>query len=256
MNVEEFKSSNGHDVEGYWLPRVTSITGIISKPGLFRYYAMHRNFYSAQESMNSAAAWGNLVHTAVENTLKGKGDIDSRVQASVDGFLKWKEKNNVKILSVSDVEKSVYDLDDNYSGTVDAVLEIDGRIGILDIKTGASIWDEYSLQLAAYMNAYNKFVPKKRQANTRWILRIDQFDECEHCKAQRRIKSGRITAGDKMCPHHFSETKAKLQFKELKDYNRDIEGFLSAKRLWEWSNRKLLNEVENYPKNKNPQTLF
>jgi len=105
------------------------------------------------------------------------------------------------------------------------------------------------------MGAYNKSAAKKRQAQKRWILRIDQFDECDHCKAQKRIKNGRITAGDKMCPHHFSDTKVKLQFKELKNFERDIEGFLSAKKLWEWSNRELLSKVENYP-NKKAQKLF
>lgn len=256
MSVDEFKSINGHDVEGYWLPRVTSITNIISKPGLFRYYAMHRNFNTAQQALDDAASWGNLVHKAIENTLKGEKDIDSQVQSSVDEVLKWMKKNKVKVLDTSDIEKKIHDFEDIYSGTLDAILEIDGTIGILDIKTGSSIWDEYSLQLAAYMNAYNKTVPKKRQAQKRWILRIDQFDQCDHCKAQKRIKSGRITAGDKMCPHHFSKTKTSLQFKELKDFNHDIEGFLSAKRLWEWSNRELLSQVKNYPKNKKTLALF
>ena len=59
-----------------------------------------------------------------------------------------------------------------------------------------------------------------------------------------------------MCPHRFSETKATLQFKELHGYEHDIEGFLSAKRLWEWSNRDLLKDIKNYPKNKKAQTLF
>jgi len=256
MSIDEFKSCNGHDIEGYWLPRVTSITNIISKPGLFRYYAMHKNFYSAQDALDCAASWGNLVHKAIENTLKQEGDIDNQVQSSVDEFKKFMKKNRVKVLDPSDIEKPISDFENIYSGTIDAVVQINGDLGILDIKTGSSIWDEYSLQLAAYMNAYNKSVPKKRQAKKRWILRIDQYDECEHCKAQRRIKNNRITAGDKMCPHHFSETKTKLEFKELKDFNKDIEGFLSAKRLWEWSNRELLKEIKNYPKNKKVQTLL
>ena len=256
MSIDEFKLSNGHNVEGYWLPRVTSITNIISKPGLFRYYAMHKNFYTAQEDLDSAASWGNLVHRAIENTLKKEGDIDPKVQSSVDEFLKFVKKNKVKVLDSSDVEKSIHDFEDNYSGTIDAILEINGELGILDIKTGSSIWDEYSLQLAAYMNAYNKSVPKKRQAKKRWILRIDQYDECEHCKAQKRIKNNRVVGGDKMCPHHFSKTKTTLQFKELKDFKQDIEGFLSAKKLWEWSNRDFLKEIKNYPKNKEAQTLF
>ena len=251
--IEAFKNKNGHEIDGLWLPRVTSITGIISKPALFRYYAQHPNFIVAQEALNQSANWGTLTHKAVETIFKKKKEdkIDSKILPSILAFKEWQEKKKVKVLDRElDIEREIFDLDNFYSGTLDALVEIDGVLGILDIKTGAGIWDEYSLQLAGYMKAYNKLVPKKRQAKKRWILRLDQYEECIYCGAKKRIKSGRpkITGGDRNCYHKFSAPKGVFQFKELKGYSTDIKGFLSAQKLWEWSNRRILQQIENYPK--------
>ncbi len=251
--IETFRNKNGHEIDGLWLPRVTSITGIISKPALFRYYAQHQNFMTAQEALNQSANWGTTTHQAVEKIFKeDKEDgIDPKILPSIRAFREWQKKAKIKVLDVDeDIEREIFDLDNFYSGTLDALVEIDGILGILDIKTGAGIWDEYSLQLAAYMNAYNKLVPKKRQAKKRWILRLDQFEECIYCGAKKRIKSGRakVTGGDRNCYHKFSSPKGIFQFKELKGYKEDIKGFLSAQKLWEWSNRRILQQINNYPK--------
>ncbi len=108
------------------------------------------------------------------------------------------------------------------------------------------------------MNACNKNAPVKQRAKTRWILRLDQFEECKTCGARRRIKSGKpkVNGGKVNCGHDFSRTKGVFQFKELKGFTRDLEGFLSAKKLWEWCNRSYLKEIKNYPKNKSNHTLF
>lgn len=260
MTIEEFKKQNGYEIEGFWLPRVTSITGVVSKPALLRYYANHSNFMSAQNALNHAANWGTLTHEAIEKFLKGeKHRPDEKILLSVGAFRDWQSKNVVRIFDPeNDIERMIFDLDNVYAGTLDVLAEVNGILGILDIKTGSGIWDEYGLQLAAYRNAYNKAVPAKRQAKTRWILRLDQFEECVVCGAKRRTKSGRpkITGGDRNCPHQFSRSKGIFEFKELKGFKRDLEGFLSAKKLWEWVNRNSLKQIENYPKNKGNHTLF
>lgn len=260
MGIDFFKNKNGYEIEGFWLPRVTSITGIISKPGLFRYYAQQANFAVAQEALNHAANWGTLTHETIEKFFKDEPvQIDPKILPSVQAFQEWQNQNVVRVLDpASDVEKMIYDLDEVYAGTMDALIEINGVLGILDIKTGSGIWDEHSLQLAAYMNAYNKSAPAKRQAQTRWILRLDQFEECIFCQAKKRIKSGqpRIGGGNPACSHTFAPAKGVVEFKELKNLKHDIEGFLSAKKLWEWCNQALLGQIENYPKAIREQKLF
>jgi len=260
MTIEEFKNQNGYEIEGFWLPRVTTIINVISKPGLLRYYAQHSSFMTAQNALNHAANWGTLTHKAIEKFLRNeKHRPDVKILPSVQAFRDWQDKNTVRIFDPqNDIEKTIFDWDNLYAGTLDVLAEVNGVLGILDIKTGSGIWDEYGLQLAAYMNAYNKSVPAKRRARTRWILRLDQFEECVFCGAKRRIKSGRpkITGGKPHCQHKFSYTKGAFEFKELENYQQDLEGFLSAKNLWEWANRKILKQIKNYPKNKKEQKLF
>jgi len=256
MTVDEFKAENGYEIQGMWLPRVTSVTKVISKPGLFYYYANHRNYYTAQETLNCAAEWGTLIHNSVESLLRGKDGFDARVVPTIFAFEQWRKSHDTRILSPeNDIEKQICDFDNHYAGTLDILMEIDGVLGVVDIKSGTSIWDEYSLQLAAYLNAYNKSAPSKQRAKKRWILRLDQYEECELCGAKKRNKMDnlRITGGKRDCFHRFSKEKGTYEFKELMDYSHDLEGFLNAKNLWEWSNKGMLKRISNYPKNR--QTL-
>ncbi len=259
MSLEEFVTKHGYQIEDMWLPRVTSITGIIAKPALLRYYARQKNYTSAQEALNHAANWGSLTHETVEKLFRGEDcSIEPKISPSIEAFCQWKEKNVVRVPDKALIEKQVQDLESCYAGTMDALVEINGILGVLDIKTGTGIWDEYSLQLAAYMHAYNKNAPEKQKAKTRWILRLDQYEECVLCEAKRRWKSGqaKITGGKRFCRHKFSPAKGVFQFKELKGFEKDIKAFLSAKELWEWYYRKELAEVKNYPKRIKNHTLF
>lgn len=262
MNIEEFIKKHGYEIKDLWLPRVTSITGIIAKPALFRYYASQKNYASAEESLNNAASWGTLTHETVEKLFKGEDcEINPKIMPSIQAFYEWQKKNSVRILDAKLIEKQVVDLEDYYAGTMDALIEVNGQVGVLDIKTGTGIWDEYSLQLAAYFHAYNKNAPKKKQAQTRWILRLDQYEECIVCGAKRRWKSGqaKVTGGCRdnyNCQHKFTRATGNYEFKELNDYENDIQAFLSAKELWEWYYRKYLGEIKNYPKKHSNHILF
>jgi len=39
------------------------------------------------------------------------------------------------------------------------------------------------------------------------------------------------------------------EFLELKEYEEDLQAFLSAKEVWEWYHRSFLRKVANYQKN-------
>ena len=260
MTTEDFKSNNGYEIQGMWMPRVTSIINVIMKPGLFYYYANHKNFATAKAALNGAANWGTLIHNSIEAVLRNEGEkIDKKVLPTISAFERWRGEHRTKILdSESDIEKQVCDFDNHYAGTLDVLMEIDGDLGVLDLKSGSSIWNEHFLQLAAYMGAYNKNAPAKRKAKKRWILRLDQYEECKICGAKRRHKTGeyRITGGDRHCAHNFSKEKGIFEFKELPDYAYDLDGFLNAKNLWEWVNKNSLKRIRNYSKNKKTLKLF
>jgi uncharacterized protein YecE (DUF72 family) len=52
-----------------------------------------------------------------------------------------------------ETEASVFNREHGYAGTLDAIVEIDGKRYVMDYKTGKSVWPEVALQLAAYRYA-------------------------------------------------------------------------------------------------------
>lgn len=239
MSIDYFKYKYGHEVEGIWMPRVTAITALISRPFFVSGFA--------------SANWGTSVHTAIEGILKGKESVaEDKIKPSLFAFEKWKKTEDVVIKDPSlDIERKVYDFDNGYAGTLDMIAEVAGRRGIVDIKTGNSIREEYSMQTAAYLNAYNKGTTKKLKADTRWILRIDQYQECKGCYAKKRDKSGkeRISEGNELCNHQWSLSMGEAEFLEMEEQERDLQAFLAAKEVWEWYHRAFLKKVTNYQKN-------
>ncbi|MBI2644390.1 MAG: hypothetical protein HYW95_02710 [Candidatus Wildermuthbacteria bacterium] len=254
MTIDLFTQKCGYEINGMWMPRVTAITSIIPKPNLERFLNSYANPFAAQRALEQSADWGNLVHGAVEGLLVEKPFvIDARISPSVDAFRQWLKDNSMRLVNkAQSIERRVFDMENCYAGTIDVVAKLGGKIGVLDIKTGSGIWREHALQTAAYLNAYNKNAPKTQKGTTRWILRIDQYEECMGCFAKRRLKEGapRVRGGNRFCNHQWGVAKAEIEFKELPDFREDIEAFLAAKELWEWHHRDALKQIGNYPKKK------
>ena len=252
MGIETFKEKCGYEIGGMWMPRVTAITSILNKPNLYRYFADSVNYSVAQRRLDSAAEWGTLTHEVIESMLRGEiVKPDAKIIPSVKAFQEWQGNNTMKIFNTeTDIEKLVVHKEHKFAGTLDLVAEVNGTFGVIDLKTSTGIWEEHYLQTAAYLSAYNKMAKKKEQCTTRWILRIDQYEECLGCRAKRRGKEGilRVTGGKRICNHQWSEKKGLVEFKELEGYEEDIAAFLAAKELWEWYNRKILKRIPNYAK--------
>ena len=62
LDLEQFRTANGYDIDGVWYPRVTAIVGIKAKPALYRFYAGHKSFASAEAMKNKSAEEGTLIH--------------------------------------------------------------------------------------------------------------------------------------------------------------------------------------------------
>ncbi|HEY4475609.1 MAG TPA: hypothetical protein VJB92_02730, partial [Candidatus Paceibacterota bacterium] len=147
------------------------------------------------------------------------------------------------------VEKRVIHHDHQYAGTIDALALINGKFGVLDIKTSQAIYRDYNLQTAAYMDPLAK---ELKNLQTRWILRIDQIKTCLRCGSTLRQKGGRDKIrngrgnGLKVCPegaHEWGELKGVVELKEFPYWKADFEAFLSAKKLWEWENEYWLKQI-------------
>ncbi|MBI3638370.1 hypothetical protein HY227_01340 [Candidatus Wolfebacteria bacterium] len=250
-NLEHFKSLSGYDIDGVWYPRVTKIIDIKSKPALYRFYAEMNNFGEGEAVKKQSASEGTLIHETVEDILIGKKpEIDLAIKPAVEAFLKFIEEKHIQV-DPEFVEKQLVHFDERYAGTLDAIALIDGKFGILDIKTSQAIYRDYNLQTSAYMAALEKDF---KNLQTRWILRIDQIQKClNNCGATLRTKGGRqklkLPWGNgngvkaKNCEHQWSEMKGDIELQEFPYWQEDFKAFLGAKKLWEWENDYWLKQV-------------
>ena len=256
-DAEEFKSINGYDINGTWYPRVTKILDVKAKPALEQFFREMESFASAEEVKNKSAAEGTLVHETVQGLLTGKEvSIPEAILPAVSAFQKFNEEKQI-VFHKEYVESRVVSLRHRYAGTVDALATVDGKFGVLDIKTSTGFYPEYNLQTAAYVSALQEFPVKRllslpRDIETRWILRINQHRICALCKSVMREKGGRVKVkngkGRKTAceegSHEWSETQGDIELKEFPYLYQDIKAFVAAKILWEWENNYWLKKVD------------
>ena len=179
-----------------YLPSVTSITGIIDKSralipwavntdiGFIRQYLEEKSGQKfsleellpvLQEAQNQhnvkkeeAASIGSQVHEFVEKFGLAKingtdipdlSDIeDERVLNGINGFLDWYNSNNVKFI---DTERLVFSKKYEFVGILDAIVEIDGKLVLLDYKTSKGIYNDMFYQISAYQLAYEEETGKE-----------------------------------------------------------------------------------------------
>lgn len=248
-DLEQFKKLSGYEIDGVWYPRVTKIVEIKAKPALYKFYAELNSFNEGESIKEKSAGEGTLIHEAAEKIFIGETpEIDPSIAPSIEALQKFIEMKNIQV-DPEFVEKQIVHYTDRYAGTLDALALIDGKFGVLDIKTSQAIYRDYNLQTSAYMAAlHNSF----NNLQTRWILRIDQNRICLKCGAVLRSKGGRdkvrapkIKNGInyEKCEHHWSELRGEIELKEFPYWQEDYKAFLGAKKLWEWENEYWLKQM-------------
>lgn len=113
---------------------------------------------------NTGGSIGTAVHEHAELILNG-GDkslsnLDSGAVMAIRAFRKWFDSTKPEVL---DVESVIYSESLNYCGTFDALLKIDGKLTLMDLKTTnpsrdapKGIYAENFVQLGAYALAYEE----------------------------------------------------------------------------------------------------
>jgi hypothetical protein len=234
-SFEEFKKSSGYEIDGIWYPRVTSILSIKAKAALYIYYASMPSFRMAEAIKNRSAEEGTLVHNIVEAILKNEPiDIPEYIKPSIDVFKEFLQGHKVVPIKI---EERIVSREHGYAGTIDILAEVDGVMGVLDIKTSQGIYRDYGMQTAAYIQALRE-ADSSIPPLTSWVLRLDQAAKCISCKATLRKKGGHFKIrGEKFpCNHQWSEPQGNFEFKEISGFDLNFKAFLAAKQLWEWEN--------------------
>ena len=246
-NVHEFQEQSGYVIDEVWYPRVTKIVEIKAKPALYRFYANVSSFAEGERIKERSATEGTLIHETIEQILLGKRpEIHPSIEPSVRAFAEFILSKNIHV-DPEYVERRLINHDERYAGTLDAIALIDGKVGILDIKTSQEIYRDYNLQTSAYIAAMKDHV---KGLETRWILRIDQSRPCTQCGARLRRKGGKDKVKTewnnhamRTCNHLWGDMQGIIELKEFPYWQDDYHAFLGAKKLWEWENEEWLKKA-------------
>ncbi|OGY64408.1 MAG: hypothetical protein A3I89_03175 [Candidatus Harrisonbacteria bacterium RIFCSPLOWO2_02_FULL_41_11] len=245
-NEESFKELCGYDIDGHWYPRVTKIIDIKSKPALYWFYGEAASYKAAKQITETSAKEGTLIHEISEKIMVGENpEVPETIKPAITAFWEFMNSRNIHV-DKELVEKRIFNPQHKYAGTIDALALIDGKFGVLDIKTSQAIYRDYNLQTSAYIEALLTELPS---LETRWILRIDQIKKCFSCGSTMRPKGGRnkVRRGKSVpCPaeeHQWSDLTGVVELQEFPFWKDDFEAFLGAKKLWEWENAYWLKKI-------------
>ena len=198
--LEFLENKHWYRVDGNYVPSVTTILNVISKPALLPWAVkMGADWFKANHNdpelelddlikgikgayrkrSQDALNIGEEVHAWCERAIKFKLGQDMMpplptnpvVRESIENFRDWAKENDVQWLSA---EEKVYNRKYNYAGTVDAVAEVNGEFGVIDFKTSKRLYDEYDLQVSAYGEAIEDIYGRDCEAS--WLLRFDKED--------------------------------------------------------------------------------
>lgn len=134
------ENKHQYSVNGLVLPSVTQIM----KPLTQELYANIDN-----KTLNAAASRGKSVHYATElyDTF-GVEEIEEENKGYLAAYKKFKQDYSVKIL---EVEKQLFHPLLYYAGTLDRIVEINGKRILLDIKTTEKVHKNLvEIQVSAY----------------------------------------------------------------------------------------------------------
>lgn len=138
-----------HNQDGQPIPRVTEIlSSMIHSDGLM-YWANSLGFrrISYRNEMNRTSSIGTDAHYRIELFLRDQIEHPDNVPFS--GFMLWynmiSKNNSIVPIMIEERLTCKY-----FGGTLDAVLQINGKIYLVDFKTSNHITYKHFLQLSAY----------------------------------------------------------------------------------------------------------
>lgn len=255
-NADHFKNENGYEVNNTWYPRVTKIVAVKSKPALDIFLKEVGNYALAENIKIRSAEEGSLIHNAIEKTVLGEEvAVSEDIRPALSAFQKFNQSKKI-VFDPRFIEFRFWSARHRYAGTTDALVFIDGKFGVLDIKTSSGFWPEYNLQTAAYISALQEFDIKRslglpRDVETRWILRVDRHKICQKCGAALREKGGRSKVKNgrynyNPCQeniHEWGSLEGEVELKEFPYFYKDFRAFMAAKVLWEWESDYWLKKI-------------
>jgi hypothetical protein len=159
----EFKRYRAHTTyrlkDGTKVPGTTTICGLLDRPAL-RAWANRIGLegYEMDKYLDPLAGVGTLTHARILAEVSGgplTEDISEysakEIDLSDNAMLKlyeWRKQH--KFGEVVGCEMQLVSEQYRYGGTLDCLCELDGKLTLIDYKTGSGIYPDMAIQLAAY----------------------------------------------------------------------------------------------------------
>lgn len=227
------------------LPSVTKILGIIDKPALATYKAkeavravlmdpdafivsrddptwatgleerLREALRAANKPRDTAAQLGSSVHLLADMATRGAETAATGFEVSeaqrpyLEAFQAF--LGHYSASQVVSSEKAVISFGDQYAGTYDLLMQIDGELWLIDIKTSKGIYAETGLQLVAYGYAEHIVLPNDPT--------LYPMPKIAHY-AVLHLRPDAIVGGWRLVEYAVGE--------------RDYVAFLAARELWGW----------------------
>lgn len=186
-----------HPITKKTVPSVTTILNVLDKPALPRWAAKE----TAQFAIENKESWVNLPADAALDLLKGaawrkrdraadagtdahsymeslmNGSVDINAQFDPPGLGRAAENirqilRRLQPIPIS-IEGTVWSDNHGYAGSYDAIVQIDGKTTLIDLKTSTGVYADYALQLSAYKFAETILLPDGKE------LVMPDIEQCQ-----------------------------------------------------------------------------
>ena len=160
---------------------------------------------------DKAGGIGTEIHDAISAELQGELWTSERqeVHTAIQSYRMWRENSTVEPIWT---EQTVWSLEYGYAGSADLVGLDNGRLIVLDWKTGRGVYNEAGLQVAAYSHAIKELTGES-------------------------VSEGRVI--------HLDKTETAWSEHVVKDLNRSFNGFLSALNIWKLWHAEVFRSTDN-----------
>lgn len=159
-------------------------------------YKMLRFFWNRKPKVNSetdifnyhegvledAAEMGTWLHEYVQADVDGSQedypDLDVAHDSHWEMVEEWNKFKAEHDIRAHHTEKTVWNEELGYAGTLDGLWEFDGKLALMDIKTSRGLYTSTWMQLAALWNAPEMFMPQGEDeyaSLTGWQKPIEQI---------------------------------------------------------------------------------
>lgn len=170
-----YKTSDGQRV-----PSVTTYLEVLAKPALIHWaWELGVQGLDYRKVRDQAGDTGTLVHYLILSALKGeKPDLSmyspQELATSVSPMSKFEEWRAGHILEPILLETPLVSEKYRFGGTPDFYGGIDGKLTLLDFKTGKDVYQEAFYQMAAYKEL---LIENGHEVEAIKILRIGKSDD-------------------------------------------------------------------------------